>query len=136
MNIIQHHEPIDFEALLKQLENATIGLDGRDLEVFAADADEIHTFLGSTENGNRVSRALENVTGSDEVNEVIRKCKKFMLIIRHNPEAVRPVMMDEMSAISKFVDNLPEGNDIQWSLMQDSNLVNKVEVILLCNLKR
>lgn len=135
MNIIQHHEPIDFEALFKQLENATIGIDGRVWEVFAAEAEEIHSFRGCAGNGNSVSCALENVAGSDEAKEIITKCKKFMLIVRLNPESDRPVMMDEMSAISKFVDDMPEGDDIQWSLMQDSNLGNKVEVILLCNKK-
>lgn len=44
MNIIQHHEPIDIEALFKQTENATIGIDDHDLELFAAEDDEIHSF--------------------------------------------------------------------------------------------
>ncbi len=58
-----------------------------------------------------------------------------MLIIRYNPEGERPVMMDEISAINEFVSGLPEESDIQWSLMQDSTLGNKVEVILFCNIK-
>lgn len=135
MNIIQHHEPIDFEALFKQLENATIGLDGRDWETFSADASEIHSFSGSAEIDNRVLNALENAIGFDEAGDIIKKCKNFMLIIRHNPESDRPVMMNEMSAINEFVSGLPQGSDIQWSLMQDSNLGDKVEVVLLCNLK-
>lgn len=59
-----------------------------------------------------------------------------MLIIRYNPEGERPVKMDEISAINEFVSGLPEGSDIQWSLMQDSTLGNKVEVVLFCNIKK
>ena len=136
MNIIQHHEPIDFEALFNQLKDAYIGIDKRDWEVFSADVDEIHSFYGSAEWKDRVNNALGNAIGSDEAVEIINKCKTFMLIIRYNPEGERPVKMDKISAINEFVSGLPEESDIQWSLMQDSTLGNKVEVVLFCNIKR
>jgi len=136
MNIIQHHGPIDFEALFNQLKDAYIGIDKRDWEVFSAYADEIHSFFGSAESKNRASDALANAIGSDEAEEIVNKCKTFMLIIRYNPEGERPVMMDELSAINEFVSRLPENSDIQWSLMQDPTLGNKVEVVLFCNIIR
>jgi len=135
MNIIQHHEPIDFEALFRQMESATIGIDGRDLELFAKNFDEIHSFLGSAARENRIKIALDYIVASDEAVEIINKCRRFMLIIRHNPECERPLMMDEISAINDFVLGLHEDTDIQWSLMQDSSLGNRVYLILLCNLK-
>lgn len=136
MNIIQHHESIDFEALFKQMGSATIGIDGRDWDVFASAADEIHSFYGSAEWKDRVANALGHAIGSDEAMEIINKCKTFMLIISHNPKCERPIMMDEISAINDFVSGLPEDSDIQWSLMQDSSLGNRVEIILLCNIKK
>lgn len=136
MNIIQHHKPIDFEALFKQLEDAYIGIDGQDWEVFSADADEIHSFNGSAESKDRVSKALTEAIGSDEAAGIINRCKTFMLVIKYNPESETPIMMDEMSAINEFVSGLPDDNNIQWSMMQDSTLGNKVEIFLLCNIKQ
>jgi len=134
MNIIQHHEPIDLEALFKQAENATIGIDSRDWEVFVADADEIHSFLGSSDSENRVQAALASVVASDEDADIIGMSKRFLLIIKHNPDCERPLMMDEMSAVNGFVSGLPERSDILWGVVQDSTLGNSVEIILLCNI--
>lgn len=136
MNIIQHHEPIDFEALFNQLKDAYIGIDKSDWEVFSADADEIHSFYGSAESKNRVSVALTEAIGSDEAVEIVNKCKSFMLIIKYNPECESPIMMDEMSAINEFVSGLPDDTNIQWSMTQDPTLGNKVEVVLFCNIKQ
>lgn len=134
MNIIQHHEPIDIEALFKQLEDAYLGIDKRDWETFAADADEIHSFLGSAESHNRVSDALANAVSSDESMEVVNKCKSLILILRYNQEGERPMVMNELSAINEFVSGLHDESDIQWSVMQDATLGNKVEVILFCKI--
>lgn len=136
MNIIQHHEPIDFEALFKQAENAYIGIDNHDLETFAIKAGEIHSFFGSAEWKDRVVNALGAAIGSDEAVEIITQSNAFLLIIKHNHDCGRPLMVEEVSAINDFVSGLPEGSDIQWSLMQDSALDNKVEIILLCSIKR
>lgn len=136
MNIIQHHKPIDFETLFNQLKDAYIGIDNRDWEVFSADADEIHSFHGSAEWKDRVSDALDSVIASDKDKNIIGMSKKFMLIVKHDPVCERPLLMDEMSVINDFVSRLPEESDIQWSLMQDSTLGNKVEVVLFCNIKR
>ncbi len=135
MNIIQHHEPIDFEALFNQLTGAYIGIDKSDWEVFSADADEIHSFYRCAEREDRVSGALDNAIGADKASDIISKCKMFMIIIRYNPECEHPIMMNELSAINEFVSGLPENSDIQWSLMKDITLGDKVEAILLCNIK-
>lgn len=136
MNIIQHHEPIDFEALFKQAENATVGIDGRDLETFSADANEIHSFYGSAEWKDRIVNALGKAIDSDEAVEIINKCNTLMLFIKYNPNSERPVTMDEMSAINEFVTGLPEDSNIVWSLMQDSSIGDRIEIILLCTNKR
>lgn len=136
MNIIQHHEPIDIEALFKQTENATIGIDDHDLELFAAEDDEIHSFLGSAECKDRIGNAIRVAIGSDEAMKIFGRSSVFLLIVKYNSDCERPLMVEELSAINKFVKVLPNGNDIQWSLMHDSTLDNKVEIILLCNIKR
>lgn len=136
MDIIQHHKPINFEALFKQAESAYIGIDDRDLETFAVKADEIHSFFGSAELKDRVENAIGVAIGSDEAVEIIAQSKAFLFIIRHTPDCECPLTVDEVSVINHFVSGLPEGSDIQWSLMQDSTLDNKVEVFLLCSIKR
>lgn len=135
MNIIQHHAPIDFEALFKQSEEATIGIDGRDLETFAVKADEIHSFFGSAEGEDRIDNAFEEAIGSDEAMEIVCRSKAFLLIVRYNPDCERHLMMGEISAVKNFVAGLPEGSDTVWSMMQDTALGNKVEIVLLCNIK-
>lgn len=136
MNIIQHHKPIDFEALFKQMQSAVVGLDGNDIELFAIGADEIHSFFGSAECKDRGKNALGSAIATDEAVEIINRCNAFMLIIKHNPESKRPATMDEVSAINGFVSGLPEKSDIQWSMMQDTSIGERIELILLCNIRK
>lgn len=136
MNIIQHHKPIDIEALFKQAVNATIGIDGHDLELFAAEDDEVHSFFGSAEGKDRIGNAIGAAIDSDEEVRIIGKSKSFLLFIIHNPDSECPLMVNELTNINHFVEGLPKGSDVQWILMQDSTLGNKVEIILLCNIKR
>lgn len=135
MNIIQHHNPIDFEALFKQMQSAVVGLDGNDIELFAVGADEVHSFYGSAEWKDRVKNALVSAIGLDEAAEIINMSNAFMLIIKYNPQSKRPATMYEMSAINEFVTRLPENSDIMWCLMKDSHIGDRVEILLLCKLK-
>lgn len=136
MNIIQHHKPIDFDALFKQMQSSVVGLDGNDIELFAIGADEIHSFFGSAEWKDRVKNALATAIASDEAVEIINRSNAFMLIIKHNPESKRPATMDEMSAINEFVSRVTEKSDIQWSMIQDASLGERIELILLCNIRK
>lgn len=136
MNIIQHHKPIDFEALFKQMKNAVVGLDGNDIELFIIGAEEIHSFFGSAEWKDRVKNALATAIDSDEAVEIINRSNAFMLIIIHNPESKRPATMDEMSAINDFISELPNESDIQCSLMQDASIDERIELILLCIIRK
>jgi hypothetical protein len=136
MNIIQHHKPIDFEALFKQMQSAVVGLDGNDIELFAIGADEIHSFFGSAKWKDRVKNALGTAIASDEAVTIISRSNAFMLIIKHNPESKCPATMNEMSAINDFISELPEKSDIQWSLIQDASLGERIEFILLCNIRK
>lgn len=136
MNIIQHHKPIDFEALFKQMQSAVVGLDGNDIELFAIGADEIHSFFGGAEWKDRVKNALATAIASDEAVEIINRSNAFMLIIKHNPESKRPATMDEVSAINDFISELPDESDIQWSMMQDTSIGERIELILLCNIRK
>ena len=136
MNIIQHHKPIDFEALFKQMQRAVVGLDSNDIALFAIGADEIHSFFGSSEREGRVKNALGTAIASDEAGAIIGRSNAFMLIIKHNPESKRPAIMNEMSAINDFISELPDESDIQWSLIQDASIEERIELILLCNIRK
>ena len=136
MNIIQHHKPIDYEADCKQMQSAAVGLDGNDIELFAIGADEIHSFFGSAKWKDRVKNALGTAIASDEAVTIISRSNAFMLIIKHNPESKCPATMNEMSAINDFISELPEKSDIQWSLIQDASLGERIEFILLCNIRK
>lgn len=130
MNIIQHHKPIDFEALFKQMQRAVVGLDGNDIELFAIGAEKIHSFFGSAEWKGRVKNALATAIASDEAVAIINRCNAFMLIIKHNSESKRPATMDEMSAINGFISELSKESDTLRSMMQDASLGERNEDIL------
>lgn len=136
MDIIQHHKPIDFEALFRQAENATVGIDGRDLELFVLDADEIHSFYGSAELNDRLENAIEAAIGTDDAVWIIKRCNSFIIFMRYNPNSKRPVKLQEMSHINDFIAGLPAESDITWSLIHDFSLEERIEFILLCGLKQ
>ena len=136
MNVIQHHEPIDFEVLFKQAESATIGINSRDLRTFASKTDEIHSFIGSAEGKDRVENAIAVAIGLTEAVAIIAQCKAFLLIIKYDADCKHPLTLEEVSVINNFVTKLLEGSGIKWSMMPDTTLGNKVEALLLCNIKR
>ena len=118
------------------MQSAVVGLDGNDIELFAIGADEIHSFFGSAKWKDRVKNALGTAIASDEAVTIISRSNAFMLIIKHNPESKCPATMNEMSAINDFISELPEKSDIQWSLIQDASLGERIEFILLCNIRK
>ncbi len=132
MDIVQHHEPIDFEALFRQAENATVGIDGHDLELFGLDADEFHSFFGSAELNDRLENAIESAIGTDDAVGIMRRCDSFMIFIKYNPNSKHPVKLKEMSSINDFIGGLPAESDITWSLMQDLAIGERIEFILIC----
>lgn len=44
--------------------------------------------------------------------------------------------MNEMSAINDFISELPDESDIQWNMMQDTSIGERIELILLCNIRK
>ncbi len=132
MDIVQHHESIYFESLFRHAENATVGIDGHDLELFRLEADEIYSFFGSAELNDRLENAIELAIGSDDAVEMMNKCNSFMIFIKYNPNSKHPVKLKDMSSINDFIAGLPAESDITWSLMQDLAIGERIEFILLC----
>lgn len=134
-DIIQHHKAFDFELFFKEIKSGYVGLDFGDFCNFLHAADEIHSFKGCAEWKDRVKNALENAIASDEAVEIINRASSVMLTIVRNPEAERPVSMEEVQFLNDFVSGFPNDCNMVWGLADEASLGNAVEVILLVSVK-
>lgn len=133
MDILQHHEPFDFESFFKSQQNAYIGIDYQDYETLLADAIEVHSFIGTSEADNRVETALCNVF-SDSKN-IVDKASAVLIQFLRSPNADKPLRTDEMSSVNEMMSKFPKECNVVWGLSNDDTLGNAVKVMLLIAVK-
>lgn len=133
--IIQHHEPFDFESFFKTIRSEYVGLDYGDYSGFLHSDGEKHSFIGSAEWKNRVEIALSNAIASDEAVEIINRALSAIITIFRSSEAERPVTMAEVQYLNEFITGFPENCEVVWGLAEDSTLGNAIKAIILVNIK-
>lgn len=132
-NIIQHHEPIDFESFFENLKSQYIGIDYQDYMTFMHSDGEKHSFIGDAELKDRVENAIRNAVASDEAAELISRASNVMITIIRSSEAERPLTVEELQYLNEFIPKFPENCDVVWGLAEDSTLGNTVKVIILAS---
>lgn len=133
--IIQHHDPVDFEKFYETIKVGYIGIDYQDFTTFMSQPGEKHSFIGRAEWKERVKSAMEGAIASDEAVEIINRASSAMITIARSPEAERPLLMDEIQYVNDFVSGLPSDCDVIWGLTDDTALGNEVKIIILINAK-
>lgn len=134
-NIIQHHEPFDFETFYQTIKAGYINIDYRDFTTFMNHEGEKHSFMGRGAWKDRIEIALGSAIASDEAVEIINRATLVMITIVRSPEADRPLLMEEMQFVQDFISGLPPECDVVWGITDDSALGNEVKAIILVNAK-
>lgn len=132
-NIIQHHEPFDFESFFEDIKSQYIGIDYHDYLIFLHTDGEKHSFIGQAECKGRVKDALRNALASDEAVEILNRASNVMITIIRSSEAERPLKIEEMQYLNEFVGEFSENCDVVWGLAEDSTIGNAVKVVILAN---
>ncbi len=130
-NIIQHHEPFDFEKFYETIKAGYIGIDYQDFSFFMNLDGEKHSFIGSSDSNDRVRNALEKAIACEDAGAALKRASAVMITVIRSPETERPLMMDEMLCINEFITGLPEGCDVVWGLADDLSSGDEVKIILL-----
>lgn len=132
-DIIQHHEPFDFESFFEGIKSQYIGLDYNDFSNFLHTVGGKHSFMGSAEGKDRVKVALENIMASDEAAEIINHASSVMLTLIRSSETSDQVTMDEIGYLSEFISGLPNNCDVVWGIAEDDSLGNTIKTIIIVN---
>ena len=135
-NIIQHHQPFDFEIFFENIKSQYIGIDYHDYLTFLHTDGEKHSFMGRAEWKSRVENALGNAMASDEAVEIINLASSVIITIIRSSEAERPLTVEEVQYLNEYFTEFPENCDVVWGLADDSTLGNAVKVIILVNIKK
>lgn len=77
-DIIQHHEPFDFESFFEGIKSQYIGLDYHDYSNFLHTAGKKHSFMGSAVGKDRVKVALENAIDYEEAVDIVSHASSVM----------------------------------------------------------
>lgn len=134
-DIIQHHEPFDFESFFEGAKSQYIGLDYHDFSNFLHTAGEKHSFMDSAEGKDRVKAALEYAIDSDEAVDAINHASSVMIILIRSSEAEQPVRMEEVGYLNRAISDFPKDCDVVWGLAEDASLGNMIKIIILVNTK-
>lgn len=132
-DIIQHHEPFDFESFFEGIKSQYIGLDYHDFSYFLHTVGVKHSFMGSADGENRVKAALENIMVSDEAVEIINHASSVMLTLIRSSETYGQITMDEVGYMNEFISDLPNNCDVVWGIAEDVSLGNTIKTIILVN---
>lgn len=131
MNIIQHHQPFDFEKFFQNETSKYINIDYNDYQTLFKEEGEVHSFIGESDSNDRVKDAIAKAVASDHTGKILSQVKTAMIAIVHSLEAPKPLTMDEVQAITEFVSNLPNECDVVWGVSNDPDLRDSVRVMLL-----
>lgn len=130
-DIIQHHQPFDFDKFFQDETSKYINIDYNDYQTLFKEEGEVHSFIGESDSDYRVKDAIANAVSSNEAERILGMVKAAMIILVHSSDAQRPFAMDEIQAVTEFVSNLPESCDVVWGISQDQTIGNTVNVMLL-----
>lgn len=132
-DIIQHHEPFDFESFFDGIKSQHIGLDYHDFSNFLHTVGEKHSFMGSAEGKDRVKVALENAIDSGEAVDIVSHASSVMIVLIRSSDAEQPVTMKEVSYLNKVISYFPKNCDLVWGLAEDASLGNMIKIFILVN---
>ncbi len=119
--IIQHHEIIDLKAFYNTIKAGNIGIDRHDFETFLRSDGEKHSFIGVAKGTDRVKDAIESIMASNIARDVVTHASSILISVIRSPASTQPIQIQEMQYLNEFIANLPEGCDIAWSLVDDSD---------------
>lgn len=131
MNIIQHHQPFDFDKFFQDETSKYINIDYNDYQTLFKEEGEVHSFIGESDSDYRIKDAIANAVASNDAERILSIVKAPMIILVHSSDAPRPLAMDEIQAVTEFMSNLPENCDVVWGTSQDQAIGNTVKVMLL-----
>lgn len=135
-NIIQHHQPFDFETFFENIKFQYIGVDYHDYLNFLHTDGKKHSFIGQADWKDRMENALRNAIASDEAMEIINRASTVMITVIRSSEADCPITMEEIQYLNEFVTGFSENRDVVWGLAEDSSLGNAVKVVILANVNK
>lgn len=131
MEIIQHHEPVDFNAIFAEKQRQQIGPDFNEFATILHTGDEVHSFCGSAEWKDRVYNALGNAYASDEAVELLNHSVAILICIMFSPETDRPLDMTEIKRLDEVISGFPRYADVIWVVIKDNTLGNVVKTYTL-----
>lgn len=130
MNIIQHHDYIDFGTLRKEILNQN-GHHIDDFKMLTDVSNEIHSFLSRTaEWKDRVYNAI-GFLFDDEFTEILMQGKAIYVIILADKDGDRPLSYDEIKRLEVFHSGLPENCDFVWGIHNQPGLGNADKTMVL-----
>lgn len=101
MTIIPHNEPFDLNSFINELQVQWDGIDYQDFMDFFENDSIVHTFVGYSLKGNRISSALGDALMNYEGTDALSKAKSVALIVSYSKSAHHPLKVSELHSIPK-----------------------------------
>lgn len=136
MEIIQHHEPVDFSAVFAEQQRQQTGPDFNDFATILHTGDEVHSFYGTADGNNRVNNALNNAFASDGAIEILNRSIAILICIVYAHETDRPLEIIEFKRLKEIVAQFPPNTVVVWLAYKDNSLGNVVKTYTLVSINK
>lgn len=136
MDIIHHNETFDVDEFFAGLKSSYIGIDADDYKTFLTQGNEVHTFIGQSDNDNRVLTAIDLAIGSEDAKRLIANTTAVLMLILRSKASEKPLSMAEMQNISKAFEDFKEEINVVWSVSDDDSLGDFIKVVVLVNVRK
>lgn len=136
MDIIHHNEAFDVDEFFAGLKSSYIGIDADDYRTFLIQGNEVHTFMGLSDNDNRVLSAIDSAIGSHEAKSLIANASAVLMVILRSKESECPLSVAEMHNLSKAFEDFRDETNVVWSISDDDTLGDYIKVVILVNVKK
>ena len=114
-------------------ENCYINVDFHDVQTTLRDSGTAIISTAYGEGEHRITEAIHNALSSPLLKEHdINSSKRLLLKFSCNPDAKRPLKMDEINEISQFTSQLPT-IDVKWGVAHDRTLDDCVKITVLAS---
>lgn len=114
-------------------ENCYINVDFHDVQTTLRDSGTAIISTAYGEGEHRITEAIHNALSSPLLKEHdINSSKRLLLKFSCNPEAERPLKMEEINEISQFTSQLPT-IDVKWGVAHDTTLDDRVKITVLAS---
>lgn len=132
---LTHNTEIDLTAFFDSIARRYVGMDSGDLNDFMARPCHIHTFMLQISDPSRMGEAMSDLLSDPSASGLVESCTGMMVYILRSPNMARPLLTSDISALSDWLNTLPNEIEVMWGLADYPEGADGLRLLLIMRLE-